>query len=107
ASIGAPKGTKFAFSMLEAPQLESASSRTVVRVWQSWETGFSRWQARQVRSPWQSKYHTDLRRMRCCFSSRSTVDLRSRHALAGVDAMAQSSRNHGAAGSLVSFCICG
>jgi hypothetical protein len=55
-----PNGTKFAFSMLEAPQLESANSRTVVRVWQSWETGFSRWQARQVRSPWQSKYRTDL-----------------------------------------------
>src|SRR5205823_4523006 len=46
----APKGTKFAFSMLEAPRLESANSRTVVRVWQSWVTGFSRWQARQVRS---------------------------------------------------------
>ena len=30
-SIGAPKGTKFAFSMLEAPELESANSRTVVR----------------------------------------------------------------------------
>src|SRR4029077_8926830 len=59
-SIGDPNGTKFAFSMLEAPQLESANSRTVVRVWQSWETGFSRWQARQVRSPWQSKYRTDL-----------------------------------------------
>jgi len=59
-SIGDPNGTKFAFSMLEAAQLESANSRTVVRVWQSWETGFSRWQARQVRSPWQSKYRTDL-----------------------------------------------
>ena len=31
-TIGAPKGTKFAFSMLEAPQLESVNSRTVVRV---------------------------------------------------------------------------
>src|SRR5438270_5719644 len=63
-SIGAPKGTKFAFSMLEAPRLESANSRTVVRVWQSWVTGFSRWQARQVRSRWQSKYRTDLSSMR-------------------------------------------
>jgi hypothetical protein len=62
-SIGAPKGTRFAFSMLEAPQLESASSRTVVRVWQSWGTSFSRWQARQARSPWQSKYRTDLSSM--------------------------------------------
>ena len=60
----APKGTKFAFSMLEARQLESASSHTVVRVWQTWETGFSRWQAGQVRSPWQSKYRTDLSSMR-------------------------------------------
>src|SRR6516165_2867444 len=42
-----------------------------------------------------------MRRMRCCLSSRSTVDLRSRTALAGVDAMAQSSRNHGAARSSV------
>ena len=46
-----------------------------------------------------------MRRMRCCLSSRSTVDLRSRAALAGVDAIAESSRNHGAARSLVSFCI--
>jgi hypothetical protein len=30
--------------------------------------------------------------MRCCLSSRSTVDLRSRPALAGVDAMAQPRR---------------
>jgi hypothetical protein len=37
-STGAPKSTKFAFSMLEAPQRESATSPTVVRVSQSWET---------------------------------------------------------------------
>ena len=55
---------KFAFSMLKAPQLESANSRTVLRVWQSWVTGFSRCQAQQVRSPWQSKYRTDLSSMR-------------------------------------------
>ena len=59
-AVTSQRGTKFAFSMLEAAQLESANSRTVVRGWQSWETGFSRWQARQVRSPWQSKYRTDL-----------------------------------------------
>jgi hypothetical protein len=63
-SIGAPKGTKFASSMLKVPQLESASSRTVVRVWQSWVTGFSRSQAQQVWSPWQSKYRTGLSSMR-------------------------------------------
>src|SRR6516225_236036 len=38
-----------------------------------------------------------VRRMRCCLSSRFTVDLRSRPALAGVGALAQSSRNHVAA----------
>jgi hypothetical protein len=47
------------------------------------------------------------RRMRCCLSSRSTVGLRSWRALAGVGAMVQSSRNHGAARSSVSFRICG
>ena len=32
--------------------------------WQSWVTGFSQWQAGQIRSPWQSKYRTDLSSMR-------------------------------------------